>query len=95
MEHPTGDLSMGTDRIDDIHAFRVFLDEQLASAEAFLTPAEALALWEHRNASDEERETVEAIQRGLEDIDASRVRPAGEAVAELRRKHNLAQEPVK
>jgi predicted transcriptional regulator len=85
---------MGTDRIDDIPAFRVFLDEQLASGGAFLTPAEALALWEHRNASDKERETVEAIQRGFEDIDAGRVRPAGEAVAELSRKQNLAQEPV-
>jgi predicted transcriptional regulator len=81
---------MATGRHDDIHAFRAFIDEQLADGAATLTPAEALDLWEIQNPSeDEEHETVEAIRRGLADVEAGRVRPAREALAELRRKHNL------
>jgi hypothetical protein len=87
---------MGTDRIDDIHAFRVFLDEQLANGGFYLTPAQALDLWEIQNASeDEEHDAVEAIRRGFADIEAGKVRPAREALVELRRKHNLVQEAVK
>ncbi len=83
---------MPTDRIDDIHAFRVFLEEQLARGGASLTPTEALELWELENAGDDEkREALEAITRGFADIEAGRVRPAREAVAELRRKHNLSE----
>jgi predicted transcriptional regulator len=83
---------MATDRIDDIHAFRVFLDEQLANCGACLTPAQALDLWEIQNASeDEEHEAMAAIRRGFADIDAGMVRPAREAIAELRRKHKLPE----
>jgi predicted transcriptional regulator len=83
---------MATGRHDDIHAFRAFIDEQLANGAATLTPAEALDLWEIENPSqDEEDATVEAIRRGLADVQAGRVRPAREAVAELRRKHNLSE----
>ena len=85
---------MATDRKDDIHAFRVFLDEQLANGGASLTPAQALDLWEIQNAGEaEEQETVEAIRRGFADVEAGRVRPAREALAELRRKHNLPEVP--
>jgi predicted transcriptional regulator len=85
---------MTTDRRNDINAFREFIDEQLASGVSTLTPAEALGLWEAENPSEsEEQETVEAIRRGLADIEAGRVRPARGAVAELRRKHNLPELP--
>ena len=83
---------MATDRVHDIHAFRVFLDEQLANGGALLTPARARELWEIQNASeDEENEAVEAIRRGFADIKAGRVRPARQALAELRRKHTLPE----
>jgi predicted transcriptional regulator len=83
---------MATDRRDDIHAFRAFIDEQLGNGLAALTPAEALELWEIQNPSEsEEQETVEAIRRGLADVEAGRVRPAREALAELRRRHNLPE----
>jgi predicted transcriptional regulator len=85
---------MATDRKDDLRAFRAFIDEQLGNGSAALTPAEALELWEIQNPSEsEEHETVEAIRRGLADVEAGRVRPAREALAELRRKHNLPELP--
>jgi predicted transcriptional regulator len=85
---------MATGLRDDLHAFRAFIDEQLANGGTTLTPAEALELWELQNPSeDEEQETVEAIRRGLADVEAGRVRPAREALAELRRKHNLPELP--
>ncbi|HZW34153.1 MAG TPA: hypothetical protein VFF52_25750 [Isosphaeraceae bacterium] len=83
---------MATDRRDDIHAFRAFIDEQLGNGLATLTPAKALELGEIQNPSEgEEPETVEAIRRGLADVEAGRVRPAREALAELRRKSNLPE----
>jgi predicted transcriptional regulator len=92
MKQQREDLNMGTERVDDIHAFRDFLDEQLANGGVYLTPAQALDLWEIQNASeDEEHEVIEAIKRGFADIEAGRVKPAREALAELRRKHNLPE----
>jgi hypothetical protein len=83
---------MASGRRDDINAFRAFIDEQLANGVATLTPAEALDLWEIQNPTEsEEQEAVEAIGRGLADVEAGRLRPAREAVAELRRKHNLPE----
>ena len=80
---------MATDRANDLLALRSFIDEQL-SGETIPTVNEALARWEYENESDEEREaTLEAIRRGFADAEAGRVMPAREAVAELRRKHNL------
>ena len=81
---------MTTDRVNDPLAFREFLDATLSGQGNSLTLDECLGLWEHENASEEEREeTLAAIRRGLADVDAGRVRPAREALAELRSKHNL------
>jgi len=83
---------MANERRDDLKSFHEFVGEQLANGGALLTPAEALELWEFQNPSeDEEQETVEAIRRGLADVEAGRVVPAREALAELRRKHNLPE----
>ena len=80
MEHRREDLKMATERIDGIHAFRAFLDEQLANGGVCLTPAQALNLWEIQNAGeDEENEVIEAVQRGFADFEAGRVKPAREA----------------
>jgi predicted transcriptional regulator len=79
---------MATERANDLYAFKSFVDEQLASGETAVD--EVLAHWDFENASEAERqETIEAIRRGFADVAAGRVMPAREAVAELRRKHNL------
>ena len=81
---------MSTERANDLHAFKCFIDAQLAG-EPVPTVDEVLARWEHENESEEEREeTFDAIRRGFADVEAGRVRPARDAVAELRKKHNLS-----
>ncbi len=80
---------MAAERINDLLALRSFIDEQL-SGETIPSVDEVLALWEYENQSDDERdESLEAIRRGLADVEAGRVMPAREAIAELRRKHRL------
>jgi predicted transcriptional regulator len=84
---------MATDRANDLLALKTFIDDQLLG-EPVPTVDEALARWEYENESDEEREaTLEAIRRGLADVEAGRVVPAREAVAELRRKRQLPELP--
>jgi predicted transcriptional regulator len=82
---------MATERANDLHAFRTFIEERLASANgAELKLDEALARWEHENETDKERqETPASISQGLADADAERTIPAGEVVAELRKKYGL------
>lgn len=85
---------MAIDRSNDLQAFRHFVDQQLSDGGANLTLDEALDRWVRENESEEEREdTFEAIRQGLADVEAGRVMPAREAIAELRRKHNLAELP--
>lgn len=80
---------MAMERANDLQAFKSFVDEQLASHETVPTVGEVIARWEYENESEEERvETLEAIRRGLADVEAGRVMPAREALAELRRKHD-------
>jgi hypothetical protein len=82
---------MGTDRVNDLRAFRGVIDEQLANGGADLTLDDALARWEYENQTDEEREeTLEAIRQGLADVEAGRTRPAEDVIRDLCRKHNLA-----
>ena len=82
---------MSVERLDDLHAFRDFIDAQLGDAGSGLTPEECLGLWIFENSSEEERaEALAEIQQGLEDMYAGRTRPARDAVAELRRKYNLS-----
>ena len=82
---------MATDRANDLYAFKCFVDAQLGS-ETVPTVDEVLARWEYENESEEQRdETLDAIRRGFADIEAGRVRPAREAVADLRKKHNLSE----
>ena len=82
---------MATERANDLHAFRSFIDQQLA-AENIPSVDEVVARWEYENETDEERqETLAAIAQGLADVEAGRVVPARQAVAELRRKRNLPE----
>ena len=81
---------MATERSNDLRAFKGFIDAKLSSGGAHLTLDDALGLWDHENQTEEEREdTLEGIRQGFADIEAGRVRPAREALEELRRKHNL------
>jgi predicted transcriptional regulator len=81
---------MATERVNDLRAFRDFADAKLSNGGSEMTLEEALSLWEYENSPEEEREeTLEAIRRGFADIEAGRVRPAREALEELRRKHKL------
>lgn len=81
---------MATERSNDLRAFKAFVDEKLSSGGTDLTLDDALGLWDYENQGEEEREdTLRAIRRGFADIEAGRVRPAREALEELRRKHNL------
>ena len=84
---------MATERVNDLHAFRSFIDEQL-TGDTVPTVDEVLARWAYENQSEQERqEALEAIRQGLADVKEGRVTPAREAVAELRRKHNLPELP--
>jgi predicted transcriptional regulator len=83
---------MPTERIDDLRAFRDFVDGQLGNGGADLTPEECLDHWILENSSDSERRVrLAEIQQGLDDLDAGRTRPAREALNELRRKHSLPE----
>jgi hypothetical protein len=83
---------MAKERANDLQAYKCFIDDQLASHDAIPTVDEVIARWEHENESNDEREqTLEAIRRGLADIEAGRVVPAREEMAGLRRKHNLPE----
>jgi hypothetical protein len=81
---------MATERINDSRAFRDFLDAKLEGGDATLPLDEALFEWEMENQTDEEQEeTIRAIQRGFDDIDAGRVKPAGEALRQICQKLGL------
>jgi hypothetical protein len=84
-------LTMDTERINDVRAFRSFLDEKLSNGEVSLTLDEALGLWEYENASDAQREEARAaITQGLADVESGRTRPFEEFDREFRRKHGLS-----
>jgi hypothetical protein len=82
---------MSMERLDDLSAFRDFVNSRLDEGGSTLTPEECLGLWIFENSSDEERaEVLAEIRLGLEDLNAGRTRPARDALAELRRKYNLS-----
>jgi predicted transcriptional regulator len=81
---------MAHERWNDLRAFLRFVDEKLESGGESLTLDDALSLWDDETQTEEEREeTIQAIQRGLDDMHAGRTVDAFEAIAELRKKHNL------
>jgi hypothetical protein len=81
---------MATDRANDVHAFKNFIDEQLAAVPV-PTVDEVLARWDSENETAEERAaTVQALKEALPDMDAGDTGiPLHEALAELGRKHHL------
>ena len=81
---------MATERANDLHAFKSFIDEQLAG-ESVPTVDEVLARWDSDNETEEDRgATVQALKEALSDMDAGDTGiPVHEALLELRRKHHL------
>jgi hypothetical protein len=60
---------MATERINDLRAFKSFIEEKLINGGTNLTLDEALINWEIENQTEEEREeTLEAIQLGFDDM---------------------------
>jgi hypothetical protein len=84
---------MATGRENDLRAFKGFIEERLPDGGASFTLDEALSLWECENQPDDERAaTVRAVREALDDMRAGDAGiPASEALAELRRKHNLPE----
>ena len=85
---------MGIERVNDLRAFKGFIEDKLSNGGADLTLDEALVHWEVENQTDEEREdTLRAIGEGLSDIEAGRSRPFEEFDREFRSKHGLPSRP--
>jgi hypothetical protein len=79
--------AMPTDRYNDLPAFKEFVDGKLSNGGANLTVDEVVALWEIENHTEEEcEETLEAIRRGLSDLEAGRTRPIEDFLREMRAK---------
>jgi hypothetical protein len=78
---------VATDRANDLRAFRQFIDEQLANGGPEMTLDDALISWEAENQTDlETGETLQAIQRGLDDMHAGKTVDAFESAERLRQK---------
>ena len=86
---------MAIDRVNDLFAFKSFIEEKLANGGASLTLDEALARWEYENQTAEERSAeVDAVREALDDMRAGDSgTPAREFLADLRRKYQLPARP--
>jgi hypothetical protein len=85
---------MATDRVNDLWAFKGFIEEKLSTVGTSLTLDEALMNWEIENQTTEEREeTLEAIQLGLDDMYAGRTIDAFEFVERMRQKLQSSAKP--
>ena len=85
---------MATERINDLRAFKGFIEENLSHGETNLTLDEALMNWEIENQTEDERaETINAIQLGLDDMYAGRTVDAFEFVERMRQKFLSSAKP--
>jgi hypothetical protein len=87
-------MAMASDRINDLSAFKRFIEERPAGGGANITLDEALVNWELENQTDEEREeTFQAIRLGLDDMYAARTVHAFEFAERMRQKFQAAAKP--
>lgn len=85
---------MATERGNDLLAFKGFIEEKLSNGGTNLTLDEAVVSWEIENQTDQEREeTLQAIQRGLDDMYAGRTVDAFEFVERMRQKFQPLGKP--
>jgi hypothetical protein len=82
---------MANERINDLIAFKCFIEEQLPSGGAGLTLDEALVRWEHENhTAIEHAASVEAVREARDDMRAGDTGiPAREFLADLRLRYHL------
>jgi hypothetical protein len=81
---------MDRERANDLHAFKDFIDDQLAGT-TVPTVDEVIARWDCENEPAEDTvATVQALREALADMDAGDTGiTVREALLELRRKHHL------
>lgn len=86
---------MNSPTIEDLRLFHEFIGRKLEEqGSETLTPEEALDLWRLENPEPAElAANLEAIREGLADLEAGRVHPAREVLAELRRKYRISESP--
>jgi hypothetical protein len=85
---------MATERINDLLAFKGFIEDKLSNGNTNLTLDEALINWELENQTAEEREeTLKEIQLGLDDMYAGRTIDAFVFVEQMRRKFQSSAKP--
>ena len=83
---------MGNERLNDIRAFKNFVEQQHLRGGDAISVEDVVARWEYENQSAEAREaTLEAIREGLDDMHAGRTMPAEEVFGEIRRKYGLTE----
>lgn len=70
--------------IEELNEFTSFAREKLIADADGLSLEECLRAW---RAAREEEETIAAIQAGLDDVAAGRVKTIAEVDAEIRRQH--------
>ncbi len=58
---------MATERANDLHAFKSFIDEQLATGNADLGIDEALARWKHENEEAKEESGPTSTSNALQE----------------------------
>lgn len=77
---------MATDQLNSLQQFYEFVGQTLKDGGENLSPEYVLALWRER------LETIQAIQRGIDDVNAGRSRPFAEFAAEFERKRSVQAE---
>ncbi len=82
---------MAIERINDLFAFKSFIEEKLSIEGANLTLDDALTRWEDENQTMEEHSaSVEALREALDDMRSGDTgAPAREFLADLRGKYHL------
>jgi len=72
---------------NELESFRQFLDFQLSSGRAEMTPEESVSLWRE---SQEYGESVDAIKKAIQDLEAGdRGKPLQQFIDEFRAQHNI------
>ncbi len=85
---------MATDRANDLRAFKQFIDKQLANGGPEMTLDDAVISWEAENQTDLERgETLQEVQRGLDDMHAGRTVDAFASAERLRQRIQAKKHP--
>lgn len=74
---------MATETKSDLERFYEFVGGIVRTGQGEFTPEDCVALW--RQIHEEMDESLAAIKRGLEDMEAGRGQPVHEAFADIRR----------